>query len=112
MTDELTVQRVLLEPDPDLQRELINRYGVGRLRLDAGATPVDHDRFGTLWRIRVPDAPPLTMVEVVNSTPEPDGTHRRYNLRVPPRTRTALEAVAWTFGLTGSEYRERLRRQT
>ncbi|WP_442810207.1 DUF6745 domain-containing protein [Streptomyces sp. W16] len=29
------------------------------------------------------------MVEVLNSTPEPDGTHRTYWLRVPPSTRTA-----------------------
>jgi hypothetical protein len=35
---------------------------------------------------------------VVNSTPEQDGTYRRYLLRVPPTTRTAREAVAWTFG--------------
>ena len=44
------------------------------------------------------DGEPLTVVEVVNSTPEPDGSHRRYFLRVPPDTRTAREAVAWTFG--------------
>jgi hypothetical protein len=112
MADELTVEQVLHERDPDRQRQLINAYGVGRLRVDAGARPIDHDRFGTLWQIQVPDAAPLVIVEVVNSTPEPDGTHRRYNLRVPPRMRTALEAVAWTFGLTAREYRERLRRQT
>ena len=48
---------------------------------------------------------PIVMVEVVNSTPEPDGTRRTYFLRVPPDTRTAREAVAWTFGLGGGEYR-------
>ena len=36
---------------------------------------------------------------------EPDGTFRRYWLRVPPNTRTAREGVAWTFGLTAEEYR-------
>ena len=112
MVDELTVTRVLAERDPDVQRDLINQYGVGRLRVDAAARPVDHDRFGTLWRIRIPDLPPLLMVEVINSTPEPDGTRRRYNLRVPPGTRSALEAVAWTFGLTASEYKARLTQQT
>jgi hypothetical protein len=112
MTDELTVGRVLDERDPDIQRQLINEYGVGRFRYDSHARPIDHDRFGTLWMIRPPSGPPLLMVEVVNSTPEPDGTRRRYNLRVPPRMRSALEAVAWTFGLTAREYRERLRRQT
>jgi hypothetical protein len=45
------------------------------------------------------------MVEVLNSTPEPDGTRKTYFLRVPPNLRTAREAVAWTFGLAGSQYR-------
>lgn len=43
-------------------------------------------------------AEPFVAVEVVNATAEPDGSHRRYFLRVPPRTRTARQAVAWTFG--------------
>ena len=45
------------------------------------------------------------MVEVQNSTPEPDGSIKTYFLRVPPATRTAREAVAWTFGLGAVEYR-------
>jgi hypothetical protein len=33
------------------------------------------------------------------------GLHRRtYWLRVPPQTRTARSAVAWTFGLTPEQY--------
>ena len=38
------------------------------------------------------------MLEVENSTPEPDGSYKRYFLRVPPEVRTPREAVAWTFG--------------
>jgi hypothetical protein len=48
---------------------------------------------------------PITMVEVINSTPEPDGGRKTYFLRVPPRTETARAGVAWTFGLTPEEYR-------
>ena len=44
------------------------------------------------------------MVEVRNSTPEPDGSVRTYFLRVPPTTRSARAAVAWTFGLNGAAY--------
>ena len=40
-----------------------------------------------------------------NSTPDPDGTRQTYFLRVPPNLRTAREAVAWTFGLSGLQYR-------
>jgi hypothetical protein len=45
------------------------------------------------------------MVEVVNSTPEPDGSRKTYFLRVPPTIETAREAVAWTFGLGAVDYR-------
>jgi len=44
------------------------------------------------------------VVEVLNSTPEPDGSRKTYFLRVPPRTSTAHEAVAWTFGMDAAEY--------
>ena len=41
----------------------------------------------------------IALVEVENATVEPDGSRKRYFLRVPPTCRTAREAVAWTFGL-------------
>ncbi len=44
------------------------------------------------------------LVHVTNATPEPDGTRRRYFLRVLFDMRTAHEAVAWTFGLGPEEY--------
>ncbi|RSS35941.1 hypothetical protein EF902_36630 [Streptomyces sp. WAC05858] len=46
----------------------------------------------------------VVMVEVVNSTPEPAGTHRTYWPRVPPRIRTP-EGVAWTLGVDADTYR-------
>ena len=80
------------------------RYGYDRYLEESGAQPVQRDEAGVLWRIELEGDEPLVMVEVVNSTPEPDGTHRTYWLRVPPRTRTAREGVAWTFGLDEAGY--------
>ena len=80
---------------------------------EGGAEVLDSDVVGRLWRREI-DPPrrwigrreePVVMVEVQNSTPEPDGTRKTYYLRVPPNLRTAREAVAWTFGLSGSQYR-------
>lgn len=86
---------------------------------DAGGKSLDHDeRFGTLWRREVPDDEPIVMLEVINSTREPDGSFKHYWLRVDPNLRpmladgqfgspqdaTALNAVASTFGLTGQQY--------
>ena len=33
---------------------------------------------------KVPDDEPIVMVDLLNSTPEPDGTTKRYQLRVDP----------------------------
>jgi hypothetical protein len=51
------------------------------------------------------DGEQVHLVEVVNATAEPDGSRRRYLLRVPPTTRTARAAVAWRFGFeTADDY--------
>jgi hypothetical protein len=52
----------------------------------------------------VPGDEPIVAVEVVNSTRAPDGSFKRYWLRVPPEMSTAREAVAWTFGLRATQY--------
>ena len=64
-----------------------------------GGEIVQEDDYGRLWRTRQQvGGESYVAVEVTNATAEPDGTHRRYFLRVPPDTRTARTAVAWTFG--------------
>lgn len=103
--DQLTVERIHAEQNLELRRVLTERYGLDRYLRDAGATRVGADETGVLWRLPVDGDEPLVMVEVINSSPEPDGSRRRYWLRVPPTTRSAREAVAWTFGLAAEEYR-------
>jgi hypothetical protein len=71
-------------------------------------TCVSKDETGTLWRKfwghRGVTTGSWSAVEVVNGTPESDGSHKRYVLTVPPQVRTAQEAVAWTYGLTAKQY--------
>ncbi|MGW1174607.1 DUF6745 domain-containing protein [Kitasatospora sp. NPDC002543] len=104
---EATVERIRTEENAELRRVLLEHYGYERYLADSGAEPVHRDETGVLWRIVLPDDEPVVMVEVVNSTPEPDGTHRTYWLRVPPSTRTARAGVAWTFGIPESAYHPR-----
>ncbi|WP_425580990.1 DUF6745 domain-containing protein [Streptomyces thermoalcalitolerans] len=101
---ELTPRRIQEEENAELRRVMLEHYGYDRFLKESGAQPVHRDETGVLWRIELEGDEPLVMVEVVNSTPEPDGTHRTYWLRVPPHTRTAREGVAWTFGLEEAEY--------
>jgi hypothetical protein len=100
----LTVDRIRAEANAEVRRVMMEYFGYERYLREAGATRIGADETGVLWQARLPDDEPVVMVEVVNATPEPDGTRRRYWLRVPPRTRTAREGVAWTFGLTADDY--------
>jgi hypothetical protein len=100
----LTPRRIREEENAELRRVMLEYYGYDRYLADSDARPVHRDETGTLWRIDLPDDEPVVMVEVLNSTPEPDGTRRTYWLRVPPSTRTAREGVAWTFGLGADIY--------
>ncbi|MFW6691636.1 DUF6745 domain-containing protein [Streptomyces sp. MAR4 CNX-425] len=102
---DLTPERIRAEENAELRRVMLEFYGFERYLDESGAEPVHRDGTGVLWRLDVgADDEPVAMVQVVNSTPEPDGTSRTYWLRVPPRTRTAREGVAWTFGVREEEY--------
>ncbi|MFC0042179.1 DUF6745 domain-containing protein [Actinomadura rayongensis] len=102
--DGLTPERIRAEDNAELRRVMLEIYGYDRYLAESNATPLHRDETGVLWRIDLPDDEPVVMVEVVNSTPEPDGTSRTYYLRVPPATRTAREGVAWTFGVDAADY--------
>ncbi|WP_086797799.1 DUF6745 domain-containing protein [Streptomyces caniscabiei] len=100
----LTPQLIRAEENAELRRVMLEFYGYDRYLEESGAEPVHRDETGVLWRIALPGDEDVVMVEVVNSTPEPDGTSRTYWLRVPPTTTTAREGVAWTFGLRPEAY--------
>jgi hypothetical protein len=107
--DRIGVADIEREPNAEVRRVLIELFGPERLLREGGAELVDEDATGKLWRWQ-PARPvgrrwePVVMVEVVNATPEPDGTFRTYYLRVPPDTESAREAVAWTFHLRTGQY--------
>ncbi|MBR9978304.1 MAG: hypothetical protein KFH87_09465 [Bacteroidetes bacterium] len=98
ITDEYNTERRYVK---------IARYGIERYLRDRAAEIMHRDASGVLWKIHPDDSgsdTPILMVEVRNASPEPDGSHRHFFLRVPPTMRTAREAVAWTFGKSEDEY--------
>lgn len=95
--DSITLQHIDEERNAEVRRVMIQRYGQPRYLQDSGAVLVHQDEFGKLWRKERPDDSPIEMVEVINSTPEPDGTAKHYWLRVQPGAKTAHEAVASTW---------------
>ena len=103
--EHITLRRIETESNIEVRRVLTMLYGPARYLKDSGATLEHQDERGKLWRKKRTEDADLVMVEVVNSTPEPDGSLRSYLLRVPPGMRTASEAVAWTFGMQSRHYR-------
>jgi hypothetical protein len=123
----ITVAEIDAEQNAEVRRVMMERFGMARFIRESGAAVLDHDeRWGTLYRREIAGDEPLVMVEVINRSPEPDGSFRRYTLRVAPDCRplfadgtrgdpqplTALAAVASTFGMTGAEYAARMAVET
>jgi hypothetical protein len=104
--DFVTPLRIASWANAERRRVGIERIGLEAFLRGLGAELVQQDDFGKLWRTGEEVAgEPYVAVEVTNATAEADGSYRRYFLRVPPETRSAREAVAWSFGMSAREYR-------
>ncbi len=101
---QITVEMIERQSDPVLRRCMIDIMTPQRFVGEAGAARVSADDTGVLWIKSWADWDRWAAVEVVNGTPEPDGTYKHYFLQVPPTVRSAREAVAWTYGMTEREY--------
>ena len=122
----ITVESIDIEPNAEIRRVMIDKYGRNRYMRDCNAKLIDEDtdELGhdiRLWRREWPDGRVLQAVEVHNSSLEPDGSRKIYMLPVgselryrrnndpreplsQPQKLTARNAVACTFGMPGEEY--------
>jgi hypothetical protein len=91
----ITVERIDNELNEDVRRVMIDRFGAARYVMEGHATvvhtlPPDHPLTGLrgarlLRKEGGRGGEPVVFVELVDSTPGPDGTHRRYSMRVDPQ---------------------------
>lgn len=121
----ITVDMIESEKNAEIRRVLIERYGLSRFVTNSDYKVIhqDVDSLGLPRRLLCkPPRPgtadePIMMLDLCNSTLEPDGTRKKYLLRVHPEIRplkgsllglpqapTCQNAVASTFGMTGTEY--------
>lgn len=102
--ESITFAAIAKEQNVEVRRLMVRHMGFDRFIRESNAEKVHEDRFGTLYRIAIEGDEPYMLLQVTNSTPEPDGSFEKYVLRVPPEMRTAHEAVAWTFERTPETY--------
>ena len=110
--ETITVEEIETEQNAEIRRVLIDRYGPARYVADSGArvvcelgadNPMVGLRTARLLRKRVPGHESIVYADLLNSTPEPDGTVKRYMLRVDPNayggkaSRNLHAAVASTW---------------
>ncbi len=108
--ERITPARIDDTFDPVLRNSMIEIMTPERFVKTGTVPKAAEDETGVLWRkswsFRGVTIGSWCAVEVVNGTPEPDGSRRHYFLRVPSSVRTAREAVAWTYGVSEREYAE------
>ena len=102
--ESVTISRIDREADAFVRRCMIEIMTPQRFLANGGASFVTQDETGILWRKTWWNGDTWAAVEVVNGTPEPDGTRRHYVLQVPPEMPTAMSAVAWTYGMSERQY--------
>lgn len=117
---KITPEMITDQKNAEIRRALLEMYGFEKFMKAGGFRVLDESTWGRLLQKDLgPNEDPLTMVEVVNSTAEPDGSWKKYMLNVDhlcrplnrqglpsgqPQEMTALNAIASTFGLTGEVY--------
>jgi Domain of unknown function (DUF6745) len=102
--DRITLSSIDDELDVQVRRCMIEIMTPQRYVAQGGAARVAEDETGILWRKTWLAYDAWAAVEVINATPEPDGTHRHFFLQVPANLETAREAVAWTYGMSAEAY--------
>ncbi len=110
--EDITVAKIETESNVEIRRIMIDRYGPARYVQDSGATvvhelsaahPLAGLRSARLLRKEFANDEPIVYVDLLNSTPEPDGCVKRYMLRVDPNAyfgeaaRNAHAAAASTW---------------
>lgn len=109
--ETLTIEEVLAYQNTEVRYAGMKIVGFESLRNSPNFKTIDkgQDQYGRDWELfqvhGILRGEPLTVVKVVNGSPEPDGTYKNYYLQVPPEMRTCHEAVAWTFRKTADEYK-------
>jgi hypothetical protein len=104
--EHLTAAFALKVENLEQRRAACEIVGWDRILSELNARTVNTDpdpMVGELVEVTLPDSGTERFLRVVC------GTGRRFAIPVPPNVQTAIEANAWTYGLTASEYNPEFR---
>ena len=106
-TKKYDIKNVLKLENAEVRRAVIEYIGINEFLESANPKTLDESPFGRLVKIKSPEGDWNTPKDedIVAVYVKDSSTPRRYFLRVPPKTKTAKEGVAWTFGLDEQEYK-------
>lgn len=102
--DRITLAAIDAQTNVQIRRCMIEIMTPRRYVAEGGAKRIAEDETGILWRRTWLAHDAWAAVEVINATPEPDGTRKHYFLQVPPNLQSPREAVAWTYGMEPEVY--------
>jgi hypothetical protein len=98
--EALTREDFLSEENIEVRRAMMECMG-DRFVPNMGGYVIDEGPRGQLYQVDLAGDPERVARYVCV---QDASTPRQYFLRVPPRIKTAAEAVAWSFGLSGEDY--------
>ena len=117
---KITFKHILKQTNSEVFRILVEAYGFEKFTDDLKEKKLKRyvDDFGTIWQLHRPRDPndetswtirqsawrQRNLLELVNSTPEPDGSYKRYFEWVRTDVTSPKEAIARQFGLRVTEY--------
>lgn len=115
ITGQFTGDDFLNEQNAEVRRVMAEVRGWEWVLDNIGAVKGAADEYGTKWSVDLSKGMSQTwgerdealLVEVMNSTPEPDGSIKRYFLSVNPdecRDLSPVDCIGWTFSLRPGEY--------
>lgn len=114
---EFEARDIIAEDNAERRRAMCEIKGWAAILEGLEATKVSADEYGTVWHVDLNRGLPewdrdegneALLVEVLNSTPEPDGSIKTYFLSVDPvecKGLSATDCIGWTFHLAPGQYR-------
>lgn len=105
--NKVTIDMIKKEENQEMKAILIELYTLEKYVQDANLKVLSYDKHNkaTLYEDKIGDEK-IKYVCLENHTPEPDGSFKKYiQICVDQNVKTALDAVAASFGLKAAQYK-------